>query len=348
MTAGISAFAPAGMAEVLPGSDLVAAILALDWQPADGDLVVVASKIVAKAEGRYVPVADRDAAIDAESVRLVATRQTQDGRLTRVVQTRQGPVLAAAGIDASDVPAGNVLLLPADPDASARALLAGLSQATGRRLGVLVTDTSGRPWRSGVTDFCLGAAGVAVLDDRRGALDSHGHQLNVTIRNIADEIAGLADLVKGKSAGTPVAIVRGLAGVLSEAEESAASLVRTGPSDWFAFGQWEAVQDALLRPSGAATPRHEGPTLPPPIETASETLTERLGRAVALAGALEGAGQVRLRVADGVVEISGGAPFERGRVAERVLIAAHAEGLCSHDAVTDGEIRLGFADSGSR
>ncbi|MEH3078381.1 MAG: coenzyme F420-0:L-glutamate ligase [Quadrisphaera sp.] len=270
--AEVVALSVPGLPEVGPGDDLAgllaracaAAGIALGAE----DVVVVASKVVAKAEGRSVPAAMRERALDRESVRLVAERGLPDGRTTRVVQSRSGPVMAAAGIDASDVAEGTVLLLPADPDASARALrtrLRALLEPTlgGRAPAVVVSDTSGRPWRDGVTDFALGAAGLEVLDDARGRLDRSGRVMEVTVRGVADEVAALADLVKGKAAGTPVAVVRGLgAHVTDDDGDGAARLVRTGPADWFAFGHVEAVRAALgLAEREVAPPAHRPPAV---------------------------------------------------------------------------------------
>jgi coenzyme F420-0:L-glutamate ligase/coenzyme F420-1:gamma-L-glutamate ligase len=144
----------------------------------------VTSKVVSKAEGRVLHADDREKAIDAETVRVVARR----GR-TRIVETRQGLVMAAAGVDASNTPAGTILLLPEDSDASARAIRTGLRDALGVDVGVIVTDTFGRPWRTGVTDVAIGAAGVRVLDDLRGGTDTHGNPLSVTVVATADELA---------------------------------------------------------------------------------------------------------------------------------------------------------------
>ncbi|MEU7245761.1 coenzyme F420-0:L-glutamate ligase [Streptomyces sparsogenes] len=204
------AWALPGIPEVRPGDDLaklIAAAGTAEGLPglADGDVLLVTSKIVSKAEGRIVKAADREAAIDAEAVRVVARR----GR-TRIVETRHGLVMAAAGVDASNTPAGTVLLLPEDPDASARRIRDGLRDALGVELGVVVTDTFGRPWRSGVTDVAIGAAGVRVLEDLRGGTDAHGNPLSATVVATADELAAAGDLVKGKAGGLPVAVVRGL------------------------------------------------------------------------------------------------------------------------------------------
>ena len=249
----VSALAVPGIGEVRAGDDLaamvVAACAAHGIAVGDHDVLVVASKVVAKAEGRAVPapdVAARQRAIESQTVRLVAERTLPDGRLTQVVQSRSGPVMAAAGVDASDVDDGTVLLLPADPDASARGLRERVHALSSARPAVVVTDTGGRPWREGVTDFALGAAGLATLQDLRGTLDSNGRRLDVTVRGIADEIASMADLVKGKAARTPVAVVRGMGEHVVDGDgPGAAPLVRVGPGDWFAHGHVEAVAAAL-------------------------------------------------------------------------------------------------------
>jgi coenzyme F420-0:L-glutamate ligase / coenzyme F420-1:gamma-L-glutamate ligase len=251
VSAGFAVTAPDGLPEVRPGDDLVellAGVLGrLDLGPgpgttslADGDVVVVTSKVVSKAEGRVVAAADREAAITDETVRVVATR-AHAGGVTRIVENRLGLVMAAAGVDASNTPEGTVLLLPVDPDASARALRAGLAERFGVRVGVVVTDTAGRPWRQGQTDLAIGAAGLVVLDDLRGGTDTHGRRLDVTAVAVADEIAAATELVKGKTAGRPVAVVRGLAHLVTDDDgPGARSLVRTGPDDMFRLGTAEA------------------------------------------------------------------------------------------------------------
>ncbi|MGW7525530.1 coenzyme F420-0:L-glutamate ligase [Streptomyces sp. NPDC054783] len=232
-----------GIPEVQPGDDLAKLIAAAEPGLADGDVLLVTSKIVSKAEGRVMQAADREAAIDAETVRVVARR----GAL-RIVENRQGLVMAAAGVDASNTPAGTVLLLPEDPDASARAIREDLRAALGVDVGVVVTDTFGRPWRSGLTDVAIGAAGVRVLDDLRGGTDAYGNPLSATIVATADELAAAGDLVKGKAAGRPVAVVRGLPHVLApEDGEGARALVRTARDDMFRLGTSEAVREAVIQ-----------------------------------------------------------------------------------------------------
>jgi coenzyme F420-0:L-glutamate ligase/coenzyme F420-1:gamma-L-glutamate ligase len=236
-------FAVPGIAEVQPGADLAKLIAATGADIADGDVLLVTSKIVSKAEGRIVRADDREAAIDAEAVRLVARRGP-----TRIVETRHGFVMAAAGVDASNTPAGTVLLLPEDPDASARRIRDGLCEILGVRVGVIVTDTFGRPWREGLTDVAIGAAGVHVLDDLRGGLDSHGNLMNATVTATADELAAAGDLVKGKVGGLPVAVIRGLSDVVRAADDAdpgARPLVRVAANDMFRLGTSEAVRDAV-------------------------------------------------------------------------------------------------------
>ncbi|MGW9306123.1 coenzyme F420-0:L-glutamate ligase [Streptomyces cyaneofuscatus] len=237
-------WAPGGIPEVRAGDDLAKLIAGAEPGLADGDVLLVTSKIVSKAEGRIVRATDREAAIDAETVRVVARR----GAL-RIVENRQGLVMAAAGVDASNTPAGTVLLLPEDPDASARAIRDGLRDTLGVEIGVVVTDTFGRPWRNGLTDVAIGAAGVRVLDDLRGGTDAHGNPLSATVVATADELAAAGDLVKGKAAGLPVAVVRGLPHVVASADSvedsGARALVRGAADDMFRLGTSEAVREAV-------------------------------------------------------------------------------------------------------
>ncbi|MGA4859747.1 coenzyme F420-0:L-glutamate ligase [Streptomyces koyangensis] len=230
-----------GLPEVGEGDDLAKLIAAAAPTLADGDIVLVTSKIVSKAEGRVLAADSREAAIDAETVRVVARR----GAL-RIVETRQGLIMAAAGVDASNTPAGTVLLLPEDPDASARAIRAGLADALGVDVGVVVTDTFGRPWRNGLTDVAIGSAGVRVLDDLRGGTDAHGNPLHATVIALADELAAAGDLVKGKSEGLPVAVVSGLSALVGDEDGAGArELVRGAADDMFRLGTSEAVREAV-------------------------------------------------------------------------------------------------------
>jgi coenzyme F420-0:L-glutamate ligase / coenzyme F420-1:gamma-L-glutamate ligase len=225
-----------GMPEVTEGADLAGLIAEAATGLADGDILVITSKIVSKAEGRVVRL-DREEAIAAESVRVVARRGP-----TRIVETRHGLVLAAAGVDASNTPPGTVVLLPEDPDGSARRLRKALMDRLGVRIGVVVTDTLGRPWRAGQTDAAIGAAGVTPLRDYRGTADTFGTALEVSVAALADELAGAGDLVKGKVAGIPVAVVRGLADLVTAADgPGAQALVRPAAEDMFRYGSADVL-----------------------------------------------------------------------------------------------------------
>lgn len=228
---GIEVTGVAGLPEITAGTDLARLIAGAAPGLRDGDIVVVTSKVISKAEGRLVS-ATREEAIDAETVRVVAQRGP-----ARIVETRHGLVLAAAGVDNSNTPPGTVALLPEDPDASARRLRKDLAGRLGIRVGVLVTDTLGRPWRVGQTDAAIGAAGLAPVRDYRGQPDTFGNLLEVTLTAVADEIAAAADLVKGKTNAVPVAVLRGLGGLVTEADgPGAAALVRPAGEDMFRYG----------------------------------------------------------------------------------------------------------------
>lgn len=241
-----------GIPEVRPGDDLVKLVTDAASGDgsgrglADGDVLIVTSKIVSKAEGRIVEADDREAAIEAESVRVVARRGP-----ARIVESRHGFVMAAAGVDASNTPRGTVLLLPEDPDAAARQVRDGVREALGVTVGVVVTDTVGRPWRTGQTDVAIGAAGVRVLEDLRGSVDTHGNPLGVTVTAVGDELAGAGELVKGKASGLPVAVVRGLGQHVNGPDDEgvreggARSLVRDAANDMFRLGTSEAVREAV-------------------------------------------------------------------------------------------------------
>ena len=237
-------WALAGIPEVRPGDELaklIAEAAGAEGRPglADGDIVIVTSKIVSKAEGRLRQASDRREAIEEETVRVVAVRGE-----ARIVESRHGFVMAAAGVDASNTPPGTVLLLPEDPDASAAAIRRGLAELLSVDVGVVITDTFGRPWREGQTDVAIGASGVTVLDDLRGGTDTHGNPLGVTVTAVADELAAAGELVKGKADGLPVAVLRGLphrTGSTGTARE----LVRDAGMDMFRLGTSEAVREAV-------------------------------------------------------------------------------------------------------
>lgn len=244
----ITVWSPAGIGEIAEGDDLAALIARAVPELSPGDIVVVTSKIISKAEGRWRPAAQRDAAVAAEAAQTVAWR----GAL-RITRTRIGLVLAAAGVDTSNVPLGRVLLLPVDPDASARRLRAALVPHAGGTVGVVVSDTAGRAWRQGQTDHAIGAAGIRVLESYVGRTDSYGNALQVSVTAVADELAAAADLAKQKLAGRPVAIIRGLPHLVLPPEADgpvARDLVRPEPEDFFGRGSREAVIAALLAAAG--------------------------------------------------------------------------------------------------
>jgi coenzyme F420-0:L-glutamate ligase/coenzyme F420-1:gamma-L-glutamate ligase len=212
-----------GLPEIAAGEDL-AALIAERAELEDGDVVCVAHKIVSKAEGRVVRLDELEPSAEArelagaegdprrlEIVLREATRILRSRPPLVIAETRHGFVCASAGVDASNAPEPDtVVLLPEDPDASAAGLRDELERRTGKRLGVVVTDTFGRPWRVGIANVAIGAAGIEVLRDLRGQHDPVGYELNATVIAIADEIAAAAELAMGKTERVPVAIVRGL------------------------------------------------------------------------------------------------------------------------------------------
>ena len=229
-----------GLPEIAAGANLAKLIVAAAPDLADGDILVVTSKIVSKAEGRVVSAAREDA-IAAETVRVVARRGP-----TTIAQTRHGLVLAAAGVDRSNTAPGTVVLLPEDPDRSARDLRRAVADLAGVTVGVLITDTMGRPWRNGQTDNAIGAAGLRPLRDHRGEPDTFGNVLDVTVAAVADEIAAAGDLAKGKTGQVPVAVVRGLPGLVTGPDENgpgAAALVRPAEEDMFRLGAADVLSE---------------------------------------------------------------------------------------------------------
>jgi coenzyme F420-0:L-glutamate ligase / coenzyme F420-1:gamma-L-glutamate ligase len=245
-----SVLAVEGIPEIEPGMDLGLvigdAVSTSSTRGAlhHGDILVISSKIVSKAEGRIVQADDREQAITDETVRLVATR-TFPGGVTRIVENHLGIVGAAAGVDASNTPAGTVLLLPLDPDASAARIRTTLQDRFEVAIGVVISDTLGRPWREGQTDVAIGGSGVILLDDLRGTTDTQGRVLDVTAPAVGDELASAADLVKRKSAGLPVAIVRGLGQLVDEKAPGARVLIRPSDTDMFRLGTQEAYDEGF-------------------------------------------------------------------------------------------------------
>jgi len=220
------------MPEVGPGDDL-ATLIAERVALIDDDVVVVTQKIVSKAEGRLVAIDpddpdERVRLIEAESTRVLRRR----GDLL-ITETPHGFVCANAGVDLSNVAAGSAALLPLDADRSARRIRDGLVARTARRLGVIVSDTFGRPWRQGVTDVAIGCAGVAAVVDLRGTTDAVGRELQATEVCVADEIAAAAELVMGKASGIPVAVVRGVDPAWLRTGSVSAEIVRPPAEDLF-------------------------------------------------------------------------------------------------------------------
>lgn len=257
----LTAYAIPGIRQISPGDDLAVEI---SWaiannrvQIKDGDILVIASKLVAKADGLIRTTADRtefERLVTEHSIGTVAARtfHTTAGAATvAITRTPHGTVQAASGLDRSNTGTrdstggGSVLLQPDDPDAAAEQLLAALSDRLGAQLGIVISDSTSRPWRAGVADIAIGAAGIDVLDDQRGRPDDSGRRQGVTVRAIADEIAAAADLVKGAARGLPAAVVRGMGAHVRTGGGSARELVRDFAEDWFRYGHVEAVHRSL-------------------------------------------------------------------------------------------------------
>jgi coenzyme F420-0:L-glutamate ligase/coenzyme F420-1:gamma-L-glutamate ligase len=302
-----------GVGEIREGDDL-AGLLRAATDLRDGDILVVTSKVVSKAEGQ-VREGTRDAARPGQTDRDAARRGG-----TSIVRTPHGLVLAAGGIDASNTERGTVVLLPVDPDASARRLREALAAGPGgRNIAVLVSDTAGRAWRHGQTDLAVGAAGLEVLHDHAGRTDPHGNELAVTAPAVADELTAAADLVKRKLDGRPAAVVRGLEPMVlppGEHGPGAAALVRGEAEDMFGLGAREAVLVALLAddPRGFGTPS-------PPAELAAA-----LARLTSAPPVVPGDGEL-------VVELAG-SDREQGALEARLRAVAFAHGWRSATEVT--------------
>lgn len=305
--ADVTLWAPDGLPEFRPGDDLagvLAATLAADPRGlADGDVVVLTSKVLSKVEGRIVAAPtdpeERDALrrrlVEQESVRLVARVNR-----TLITENRLGIVQAAAGVDGSNVESGELALLPEDPDASAAALAADLRRLTGARVAVIVTDTMGRAWRTGQIDMAIGAAGIRVSVGYDGAVDRQGNELLVTDVAVADEIAAAADLVKGKLGARPVAVVRGLGHLLLDERDDdgarggapagnpdddddtadvprrARDLVRDGAFDLFRLGTTEALEQGRREAVPARRSVRSFSDEPVPAEALAEAVADAL------------------------------------------------------------------------
>jgi coenzyme F420-0:L-glutamate ligase/coenzyme F420-1:gamma-L-glutamate ligase len=211
-----------GLPEIREGDDL-AALIAERAAFEDGDVLVVAQKVVSKAEGRVVRLAEVEPSDEAKSIavgadpRQIEVILRETARIVRVrpplviAETRHGFVCASAGVDASNAPEpGSVVLLPEDPDASAARLRDRLREETGAEVGVIVSDSFGRAWRQGTTDVAIGVAGIQPLLDLKGLRDPTGYELHATVIAVADELAGAAELVIGKTDGVPAAVIRGV------------------------------------------------------------------------------------------------------------------------------------------
>lgn len=302
-----------GMPEIRPGDDLADLISSrLDAPLRAFDVVVVTSKVVSKAAG-LVTTADRESLVDESTERLVARRDA-----TRIVRTKHGLTMAAAGVDASNTEQGTAVTLPADPDGDAAVLRTELMvryPTTQGRLGVVVTDTAGRAWRVGQTDMAIGCAGVVPVRSYTGAYDPHGNELQVTAPAIADEIAAAADLVTGKVTRLPVAVVRGLAPAYfcADAGPGASALIRDDGGDLFGLGANEAVRQAVG--AGTSRPRGFADLDDDVVAIALDAVDDSV-----LEVALEGE-RIAVRVADGAPRedalIAYGALRERLRVLDR-------------------------------
>jgi coenzyme F420-0:L-glutamate ligase/coenzyme F420-1:gamma-L-glutamate ligase len=244
----ITASALAGLGEVRTGDDLGALLAGAAGALRDGDVLVLAHKIVSKAEGRVVALDDVTPSAralelaaahdkDPRHVEVVLAETAELVRAERgvlICRTRHGYVCANAGVDASNAPEGTLVLLPEDPDASARALRGRLRELTGAAPAVVVADSFGRAWRHGQADVAIGIAGLAPLQDWRGRRDAHGRELRATWIAIADEAASAADLARDKDSGEPAVLVRGLERhVTAEDGPGAAELVRARDEDLF-------------------------------------------------------------------------------------------------------------------
>ncbi|HEX6392453.1 MAG TPA: coenzyme F420-0:L-glutamate ligase [Acidimicrobiales bacterium] len=229
---GLTITPVAGLPEIRPGDELAALILEA-VRLESGDVVVVTQKVVSKAEGRLVGIDPDDPVAHKDLVRKEAVRILRQRGDLLVTETKQGFVCANSGVDLSNVERGWAALLPVDPDRSARRIRDGIRARSGVEVGVIVSDTFGRTWRQGLTDVAIGTAGVAAVVDLRGSPDALGRELAVTEVCVADELAGAAELVMGKSSGVPVAVVRGVDPAWLRESSVRAEIVRPYSEDLF-------------------------------------------------------------------------------------------------------------------
>ena len=282
-------FGVTGLPEIRAGDDLAELVCARAIL-ADGDIVVVTSKVISKAAGQLVP-GERAVVAAAQPGRVVARRGD-----TVITRTPHGLVLAAAGVDASNVAPGHCAVLPADPDASARSLRMAIAARARRNVAVVITDTAGRAWRMGQTDIAVGCAGMAPADDHAGRLDRFGTPLSVTAPALADEVAAAADLVKGKLRQVPVAVLRdsGIP-VLAPGEHGpgSAALVRPPADDLFGLGAREAVVAAVERGDDQALAAFSPD--PTPVAALVERAASRLDAATARLATRAGSADLTVR-----------------------------------------------------
>ena len=331
-----------GIGDVRPGDDVAALIAAAAPWLCDGDIVVVTSKIVSKAEGRLADVPTdgparedaRERILTAETARPVARRGH-----TRIVQTHHGFVMASAGIDTSNVDRSQLVLLPKDPDSSARSIRAVLQARLSVEVAVIVSDTMGRPWRLGLVDVALGIAGLEGVRDYRGQVDTYGNELHITQMAVADELASAAELVKNKFDQVPVVVIRGFPGVSTTDGPGGATLVRPADQDLFSLGTAEARALGLRDAAG--------------LDDAVELSTQPVDPA-AVARALAAVPGPFIQI--GPTDVAGlagspGETFTLGAAVQRLRAALAAEGLASiwreaDDLVIDGQPAFGVLTIG--
>jgi coenzyme F420-0:L-glutamate ligase/coenzyme F420-1:gamma-L-glutamate ligase len=334
MQDGLSMLPVHGIGEVVPGTDLAAVITTAAPWLRDGDILVVTSKIVSKSEGQLVEVPafgpEREAAraevLAAETARTVARRGP-----THIVQTHHGFVMASAGIDASNVDSSQLVLLPKDPDASARGLRTALRERFGLDVAVIISDTMGRPWRNGLVDVALGVAGIEAIRDYRGELDPYGNEMQVTQVAVVDELSAAADLVKGKFDQVPVAVVRGYPFTVAD-DPGAAVLIRDAEHDLFALGTAEAraagLQSAATLSDSAFAQNPDPAEVDPGLSRALALFTVAPTTILAPSSA-DGAPRGTVRALSLRTNGSASAQIALGMDVHRLRCALAAEGLAS-------------------